>query len=215
MPSLPFNFTIAETLRRKLQLILAVLPIGLMFAAFLPLWVFAKWLGGVMGIPEGAPVKEHPNGLLWLAIFLVAMVFLMVFGYVLGWAANACICRFVLGWEWQRVRSVFLLSDVPSEWLVASATGPISGSKKRESNWATVRLKGRFHYILTRGVLAWGIPMYVVMVVAPSLRADTSPTAVYFLWQAGLWGGAGALFGAVIWHFSERQFLRRSHEQRP
>jgi hypothetical protein len=48
-----------------------------------------------MGIPDGAPVKEQPNGFLWLAAFLVTMVLLMVGGYIVGWVANAFICRFI------------------------------------------------------------------------------------------------------------------------
>jgi hypothetical protein len=53
-----------------------------MFSSFVPLFWFAGWLSDRLGVPSGAPVKDHPNGLVWITIFLTAMVVMMIKGCV-------------------------------------------------------------------------------------------------------------------------------------
>ena len=98
MLPLAFNVVLPQSLRRKPQFALAVLPIGGMFSSFWPIFVFAEWLGHALGIPHNAPIKNHPNGVIWIAVFLSVMVFLVILGYLLGWLANGLISRYVLGW---------------------------------------------------------------------------------------------------------------------
>jgi len=95
VPSLAFNTGISQSMRAKYQLAIGALPIGLMFASFLPLFFFASWLEAALGIPPHSPVKNHPNGMLYLVVFLGVMVIAMLLGYVLGWLANAAVasCR--------------------------------------------------------------------------------------------------------------------------
>jgi hypothetical protein len=67
--------------------------------------------------------------------------------------------------------------------------------------------KGRF--VFQRGLIAWGVPMYLFMAVLPVINGRVETTVFYFLWQACLWGVAGALFGLATWHFSEKSFLKQ------
>lgn len=97
MNPLAFNFGSSQQLHTKLQIALAVLPLGLMFASFAPLLFFVPWLESALGIPHGAPVKEQPNGLLWFVIFLVVMLLLMAIGY-LFWMGSQCIGHAPISW---------------------------------------------------------------------------------------------------------------------
>ena len=216
MNSLAFNMHISQILRGKYQFGLAVLPIGLMFSSFLVLWPFTYWLSEYLGIPEGAPVKDQPNGLLWIVVFLSTMVALMILGYLIGWVLNAAITRTVLGWDSEKTRRVFLYSEVPNEWLKEGQTSSNANTPNAVNEaWAATRKKGKWNYILTKGVLGWGAFMYFFMAVLPVVRGSEEQTAFYFIWNALLWGASGALFGTIIWHFSEKQYIKALNEKSP
>ena len=108
------------------QFAIAVLPIGLMFASFGPLFFFASWLERARGIPHNSPIKNHPNGILWSALLLSAMVVLVVLSYLLGWLANGLISRYALGWPASKVVAVYMRSEVPQEWLTLPRLKPAS-----------------------------------------------------------------------------------------
>lgn len=214
---LPFNMHMSKLMRVNYQLGLSVLPIGLMFSSFLVLMYFAAWLSEYLDIPEGAPVIDQPNGILWIVIFLSTMVVLMILGYLIGWILNAVITRTVLGWDPEKIRRVFLYSEVPNEWLKEGTANFEAGKTVVVINkqWATVREKGKWYYILTRGVFGWGALMYFVMVIVPALRDVPNRKNDSFLWPAFLWGGGGAIFGFLIWYFSEKQYLQALKKKNP
>jgi hypothetical protein len=217
MNPLAFNFEIPQRLRTKQNIALAVLPLGLMFASFAPLWFFATWLGTALGIPPGVPVKDQPNGYLWFVIFLIMMLLFMFGGYLLGWGLNALAMRVFFKWPQEKIRRVFLYSEAPPSWLKDSNPSP-NGFKSppaSKSAWAITRQKGKLHFVLYRGVLAWGTPMYVIMAGIPAMIGKVELTPSYFFWQACLWGIGGALFGLMIWHFSEKSFLKRNGTKEP
>jgi uncharacterized protein YfiM (DUF2279 family) len=216
MNPLAWNFEIPQRMRTQPQIALGVLPIGLMFASFAPLFFLAASLSSILGIPENAPVKDQPNGMLWLILFLVAMVILMITGYLLGWVLNAIVLRVFFKWPQQKISRVLLYSEVPPSWLKeTNTTTGAASSNATPSSWAATRQMGKRRFILQRGVLAWGIPMYLFMAALPAINGRVEATVFYFLWQACLWGAAGALFGFVIWHFSEKSFLKQHGKQEP
>jgi len=204
-------------MRTQPQIALGVLPIGLMFASFAPLFFLAAALSSILGIPDNAPVKDQPNGLLWLILFLLAMVILMIAGYLVGWVLNAIVLFVFFKWPQEKVRRVLLYSEVPPSWLKETNTtiGSASSGVASTATWAVTRQKGKIHFIFQRGVLAWGLPMYLFMAVLPVINGGIDATAFYFLWQACLWGAAGASFGFVIWHFSEKSYLKQHGKQEP
>lgn len=219
MNPIAFNFTISQQLRTKPNVAIAVLPIGLMFASFILLFPFSEWLAIILGIPPAAihgshsvtPMKDQPNGILWLVIFLVVMVLLMLAGYLLGWSINALVARIFFKWPKEKVNRVFLYSEVPPLWRkdFKGKSGELESSIPSDSAWSKTRQKGKWCFIFNRGVFGWGVPMYVVMACLPAIRGKVEASAFYFCWQAGLWGAAGAFFGLIIWHFSERQFMKQ------
>jgi hypothetical protein len=213
MNSIAFNIHITQVLRGKYQFCLGVLPIGLMFASFIVLWPFAHWLSDYLGIPENAPLKDHPNGIIWIIIFLIVMVSLMISGYLCGWILNAMIVRTFFGWNANKTRRVFLYSEVPTEWLKGGKNvgdNPISAAYEK---WAITRKKGMWNYIFRKGVLGWGAIMYVIMAILPALKGSSERTYSYYLWQAMLWGAAGSLFGSILWYLSEKHYIKNQNSK--
>ena len=72
--------------------------------------------------------------------------------------------------------------------------------------WDETRKRGRARYILTTGVLAWGIPMFVVMTFVVNRRSDGPPSPAMIAFSAVLWACGGGLFGAAMWRYWEKRY---------
>jgi hypothetical protein len=208
MTLLALNTVLPQSMRLKYQLIIGVLPIGLMFSAFLPLWQLGTLLESYFGIPVNSPIKEHPNGGAWIAIFLSAMVALMILGYAVGWAVNAAVSRYLLGWSKEKVRAVYLQSKVPTHWLKEGASESPNADKETIAKWEAQRKVGALRFIAVRGVLAWGGPMLLAMHLVPTLMKGQGFSLENSIFNVVLWACAGASFGAFIWYSSEANYRK-------
>jgi hypothetical protein len=76
---------------------------------------------------------------------------------------------------------------------------------KQIESWRETRKKGCVRFILLNGLLAWGLPMVVVMafISEPFSEGFTTRGAVA---HCLIWGFAGILFGTALWWFSERRY---------
>jgi hypothetical protein len=95
---------------------------------------------------------------------------------------------------------------------VANAWG---WSEKNQSSWRTTRAKGRQHFVLVMGVLAWGGPMFLIMAGGPAVFGwpyPVSATPWYWLGQIVLWTTAGFFYGLWVWHASEEKYRRYEQE---
>ena len=208
MPLLALNTVLPQSLRVKYQLAIGIIPIGLMFTSLLPLWQFAGWLETSFGIPANSPIKEHPNGGAWIAVFLSTFVALMVLGYAIGWVVNAAISRYVLGWSTEKVRAVYLHSDVPVHWMRDGATASAGVDAQSIAKWEAQRKVGALRFIAVRGMLAWGGPMLFAMHVVPTYMKGRGFALEESLINIALWACAGAGFGALIWYSSESNYRK-------
>ncbi|MES3024582.1 MAG: hypothetical protein V4857_23685 [Pseudomonadota bacterium] len=121
MIPLAINLNRQQALRTEIQLALSVLPLGLMGATFAAVLSLRGPFEKALGLVANSSVRNHPNGIMWLIAFLVAMVLLMMLAYLLGWLANALIARFVLGWPAELVAATYARSELPERWLKAPA----------------------------------------------------------------------------------------------
>ena len=79
-------------------------------------------------------------------------------------------------------------------------------SKPRSiQRWERVRAQGLGRYVLVHGVLAYGLPLFLVMTFLVH-REQLSWRAVLVLALA--WAIGGAVFGWVMWHVRERLYRR-------
>ena len=84
-------------------------------------------------------------------------------------------------------------------------------SDKNQKAWRSTRAKGKPHFVLVMGVLAWGGPMFLIMAGGPALFGWPYPvtaTLWYWIGHTALWAVAGLLYGLWVWHASERKFER-------
>ena len=87
------------------------------------------------------------------------------------------------------------------------AAFPWHWTEKEHSRWATTRLRGMLRYIVYKGLLRWGVIMFLVMACGPAFfgvpyHADLS--AYYWLRQILIWAAAGLGYGLVTWCVYER-----------
>jgi len=74
--------------------------------------------------------------------------------------------------------------------------------------WEETRQKGKLRFIFLQGVVAWGVPMFIVMTfVLNRERAKTDPPWM-FLASAVIWACGGACFGLAMWTISERRYQK-------
>lgn len=206
MPLLALNTVIPNSMRVKYQILVGALPVGLTLASLLPPWAMAAWLDERMPLPLDGGLGQQPGAVLWLLGFLLAMLPLMLIGYALGWVLNALVSRYVLGWSAEQVRAVYLRSEVPACWLKPDAAAAGDADARSIAGWEVQRRAGPWRFIVQRGVLAWGVPMFAVMYLLPTLLKGQSITVAGALVHGALWAGVGPVFGAAIWFSSESNY---------
>ena len=68
--------------------------------------------------------------------------------------------------------------------------------------WDRTRLQGMRRFVLFRGVLAYGVPMFLIMTfVIPHPKLSTSQSAM-------LWLLTGVGFGIAMWLLQEHRFRK-------
>jgi hypothetical protein len=200
--------------KRKFRVLNGILPIGLMFSSFVPLFWFAGWLADRLDVPSGAAVKDQPNGLLWITIFLTAMVVMMIAGALAGCVTNALICRLYLRWSWREVYAVHVKFQIPRRWLQepppdADASPKAIERFNLEQDWEakqtrTVLDQGAFRFVWRRGVVAWGLPMFGAFYVLPVIAGVLTLSFASLLAHAAIWLLCSGGYGAANWWFFKR-----------
>jgi len=72
--------------------------------------------------------------------------------------------------------------------------------------WEMTRQKGKTQFILLNGVVAWGIPMFVIMTFV--VNRERAQTAGLLILLAVIWALGGACFGLAMWTIYERKYHR-------
>ncbi len=70
--------------------------------------------------------------------------------------------------------------------------------------WRVIRGKGKQRFVLMN-ILAYGLPMFILMTFV-FRRGEIN--AAFIAVSAIIWAIGGAIFGAVMWYFQERQYLK-------
>lgn len=73
--------------------------------------------------------------------------------------------------------------------------------------WSKTRERGMRSWVLSRGVLGWGVPMYFVMSVMQVAWHPGDWRSIALI-DLPIWIGGGVLWGAVTWWTMEWRYRR-------
>jgi len=74
--------------------------------------------------------------------------------------------------------------------------------------WEVTRQKGKKRFVLQTGVLAWGVPMFLVMTFVVNRQPDKPYSAGMIAVSAVIWAIGGACFGWAMWAIGERKYQK-------
>ena len=210
MTPLAFNSLVPQNLRLRFQIAVSALPLACMLLALVPSYFFAQWLEKLTGIPAQTRLLDDPTGRIWVAAFMAALVLQLLLGYLFGWLLNALWVRWIQGWSVDKIRAVYLHSQVPVTWLKPAAAA-LSGDRVAViavARWERERKAGVLRYVLRKGLIAWGLPLYVFMYGVQTVLRGDALVPEEALRNVVLWLGFGALFGTVMWWVSEINYRK-------
>ena len=85
--------------------------------------------------------------------------------------------------------------------------------QKHFEKWSKTREKGRKNFILVNGLLAWGLPMFIVMTFIVNKPTDGHWSPVLILASAVIWALGGLGFGYFFWGSTERAYQKALAKQ--
>ena len=93
---------------------------------------------------------------------------------------------------------------------VTQADFPWWYPRKSHEAWSRVRDRGAARFILVSGLGWYGGMMFIIIgLLSPLVRnAGQLPPPAHIALSAVVWAAAGLVWGALTWHFSERNFRK-------
>ena len=119
MLKLAFDDTLKSGIRPAVKVAVYAAPMACMFGSLIFTFQFGMYAADMFGIPEGAPVKDQENGVLWMVLMFCVLFGFAFIGYVLGWLLNALASMLFLGWPLAKVIAVYGRSEIPGSWCEA------------------------------------------------------------------------------------------------
>ena len=80
--------------------------------------------------------------------------------------------------------------------------------ERAKGGWELTRVKGRTRFVLTRGVLGWGVPMALVMLLKDYFFDGEALTPVGLLISLVVFLSGGYFFGLALWALNEKSYRR-------
>lgn len=81
--------------------------------------------------------------------------------------------------------------------------------------WSKIAKGGKTRFILLRGVVGWGLPMFVLMALVYPQVINTGTDSYnknYLLMSAAIWLAGGYGFGWIMWHIGQKQYEANSRD---
>ncbi len=172
-----------------------ILPIIFGTLALLPGFLILEQILNMLGHSMDDRFRDipYPDEIKFSALGLIVAVF-MPLGMIIGMFMNALVLLVFYKWEKSEVVNALVHSKYPERWLKSP-----EDQLKADALRAQVRRKGKYRFIMGKGVGAVGLVAFSVSTVIPAISSD-SPTnygTVFIL--ACIWLSYGALVGWFLW----------------
>ncbi len=208
MKLLAFNTLIPGLLRRRYQILIWAAPILLMFAPFLPIIQFAYWLDSPAGASYNPAATGSPYLVAWGVLAAISTIAAMLVGHAIGWLLNGAVSLTLLRWPAEKVRALYLRSEPPHHWFKEGVGSSGEANLRAVQAWEKHRSRGPLRFIVVRGVLAWGGPMFVAMYVIPTATKGVEVAITSIFINLGIWWVAGIFFGTATWWWSQENYKK-------
>jgi len=81
--------------------------------------------------------------------------------------------------------------------------------KRLLDNWDRVRAKGPLKFVLTQGVLAWGVSTAIIFLALTTFFVRSGERLEWAITAALVFPALGVLYGLVTWRTCERRYRER------
>ena len=81
-------------------------------------------------------------------------------------------------------------------------------TQNRLQRWEKTRQQGKLSFILKAGLLAWGLPMFIVFTLVFSRVQKSELTPALILTHACIWGLTGLIYGWALWIWTEKRYQK-------
>jgi len=84
--------------------------------------------------------------------------------------------------------------------------------RERIEAWRAVRAKGIWHYIVFRGLLFWGLTMFILMaIVLPAVRGERLEADLLIL-NAAVWSLGGLMWGGLTFLLNDKMIQNKEKD---
>ena len=117
MPILALSRIDPSSLKPSIRLGLLVLPLVISVALSFPAYLLVEQILPAIGIDPDVPLKGQSRDGLGTFLLIGIVMAGFIGGYIVGFFANAAVCKVFLSWTKNEVVAVFFRSEIPPRWF--------------------------------------------------------------------------------------------------
>ncbi len=196
MSLLALNTSIPHCVKLRYQILLGFFPFGMMLA---PMGLIFEAL--LLSERFFSHFDVNSIGYVTADILISSLLFigvsLMISGYTIGWVLNSLISRYIFNWETQKIKSVYLKSNLPKHWLNSV---------------------GESYEILTRcdsqplsfkiSTFIWGFLFFSIIYAAPTIIREANFSIEVALFNLIIWFIEGSFVSFLVRFFNKIKLQR-------
>lgn len=183
-----------STLNPRYASALCVIPCTFMLLAFIPCYFVLGAIAELAGSSIDRPVREVGNFEVWLNVICLLVAIFLFVGLLVGVFLNALVLMFYYNWRESDVLNMLFNFEYPDHWLKSPQERQRAEKRKEK-----LRKKGKWNFVLKYGVVYFGVPTNLGLVVLPILTSESPVRIDILALFACIWTAIGFFLGLGLW----------------